>query len=107
LRQSAVEIKQQKSLGILQIHVPNSKRSLPPKSHFKRFKNENVLKIENKLDPALLQTSHMSAKIKKDNQIWRDYPFKRAVLPDFFTLGFSSSIYNGFWMRHSNYTTKF
>jgi hypothetical protein len=46
---------------------------------FFKFKHENVIKMKNKLDPAILQPSNLSNEIKKDTKISRDYPFKQLV----------------------------
>jgi hypothetical protein len=39
--------------------------SLPPKPNFLKLKHENVIKMKNKPDPALLQPSNLSNQIKK------------------------------------------
>jgi hypothetical protein len=45
--------------------IPYSEGSLPPKHKFLKLKHENVIKIKNKPDPALLQHSNLSTEIKK------------------------------------------
>jgi hypothetical protein len=45
--------------------IPYSEGSLPPKHNFLKFKHENVIKIKNKPDPALLRPSNLSNEIKK------------------------------------------
>jgi hypothetical protein len=42
---------------------------LPRMSTLKKFKDENVPKMKNKPDPALLQTSYLSNETKKDTKI--------------------------------------
>jgi hypothetical protein len=43
---------------------------------FKKFKYENVIKIKNKPDPALVGGSYLFNEIKKDTKISWNYPFK-------------------------------
>jgi hypothetical protein len=45
--------------------IGNSKGSLPRMLVFLKFNYENVFKMKNKPDPALLRTSYLSNKIKK------------------------------------------
>jgi hypothetical protein len=45
--------------------IPYSEGSLLRKHNFFKFKNENVIKMKNKPDPALLRPSNLSNEIKK------------------------------------------
>jgi hypothetical protein len=40
--------------------IPYSERSLPHKHNFLKFKHENIIKMKNKPDPALLRPSNLS-----------------------------------------------
>jgi hypothetical protein len=45
--------------------IPYLEGSLPHKHNFFKFKHENIIKMINKPDPALLQPSNLSNEIKK------------------------------------------
>jgi hypothetical protein len=45
--------------------IPYSEGSLPPKHNFLKSKHENIFKMKNKPDPALLQPSNLSNEIIK------------------------------------------
>jgi hypothetical protein len=45
--------------------IPYLEESLPHKHNFLKFKHENVIKMKNKHDPALLRPSNISNEIKK------------------------------------------
>jgi hypothetical protein len=45
--------------------IPYSEGSLPHKDNFSKFKHENVIKMKNKPDPAILRPSNLSNEIKK------------------------------------------
>jgi hypothetical protein len=45
--------------------IPYSEGSLPPKQFKKKFKHENVIKMKNMPDPALLRPSNLTNEIKK------------------------------------------
>jgi hypothetical protein len=45
--------------------IPYLEGSLPRKHNFLKFKHENVIKMKNKPDPALLRPSNLSNEIKK------------------------------------------
>jgi hypothetical protein len=49
--------------------IPYSEGSLLPKHNFFKLKNENVIKMKNKPDPALLRPSNLSNEIKKGTKI--------------------------------------
>jgi hypothetical protein len=48
--------------------IPYWEGSIPHKHNFLKFKHENVIKMKNKPDPALLQLSNLSNEIKKGYQ---------------------------------------
>jgi hypothetical protein len=45
--------------------IPYSEESLPHKHIFLKFKHENVIKMKNKPDSAILRPSNLSNEIKK------------------------------------------
>jgi hypothetical protein len=45
--------------------IPYSEKFLPHKQNFLKFKHENVIKMKNKPDPAILRPSNLSNEIKK------------------------------------------
>jgi hypothetical protein len=47
---------------------------LPDKHNFLKFKHENISKIKNKPDPALLQPSNLSNEIKKGKKTGETIP---------------------------------
>jgi hypothetical protein len=49
--------------------IPYSEGSLPHKHNFFKFMRENVIKMKNKPDPALLRHSNLSNEIKKGTKI--------------------------------------
>jgi hypothetical protein len=48
--------------------IPYSEGSLPHKHNFLKFKHENVIKMKNKPDPALLRPLNLSNEIKEGYQ---------------------------------------
>jgi hypothetical protein len=49
--------------------IPYSEGYLPPKHNCLKFKHENVIKMKNKPDPAILRPSNLSNEIKKGTEI--------------------------------------
>jgi hypothetical protein len=66
---SEVAVKAWRDLATLnKSRIPYSEGSLPGQHNFLKFKHENIIKMKNKPDPALLRPSNLSNEIKKGYQ---------------------------------------